>query len=321
MSHSSLLKLPARILWAMLLSCLFPSAGTSQTVPPPAAEKGEPAAGQKGLPEGSPYLRIDRDAHGDPIAMLTSIISFRPAADAREPAGNRDFQVDLIGAVHVADQRYFQQLNERFRGYDAVLYELVAPENDSVPANGKSRHPVGQLQQGLKSMLNLTFQLEQIDYARPNFVHADMSPEEFAESMKERGESFLQMMLRMMGQAMAKQPSGTGAGDAQLLFALFAPDRSLQLKRIVAEQFQDMEGSTKALASGPDQGSAIIHERNKKALAVLRQQLAAGKKRIGIFYGAAHMPDMAQRLQEDFGLQPRGQAEWLKAWDMQTQTQ
>ena len=55
----------------------------------------------------------------------------------------------------------------------------------------------------MKNVLKLEFQLDCIDYSVPNMVHADMSPEEFSQSMKDRGESFLKMFLRAMGQAMA----------------------------------------------------------------------------------------------------------------------
>ena len=37
-----------------------------------------------------------------------------------------------------------------------------------------------------------------IDYKKANFVHADMSPDEMAKSMKDRGESIWTIMLRMM---------------------------------------------------------------------------------------------------------------------------
>src|SRR5688500_5791126 len=34
-------------------------------------------------------------------------------------------QVDLIGVIHIADLAYYQQLNQRFIAYDAVLFELI----------------------------------------------------------------------------------------------------------------------------------------------------------------------------------------------------
>ena len=51
---------------------------------------------------------------------------------------------------------------------------------------------------------------------------------------------------------------------------------------------------------GP-KGSTLISGRNKVALDVLRKEIAAGKKKIAIFYGAGHMPDFQKRLRDDFG--------------------
>jgi hypothetical protein len=99
----------------------------------------------------------------------------------------------------------------------------------------------------------------------------------------------------------------------RLLMALFAKDRDLRLKRILAEQFQDLEGTMRAL-EGPD-GSTIISERNKRALAVLTKQIKEGKRNIGIFYGAGHLPGMEEQLLADFGLR-RAKVRWIEAWDL-----
>ena len=48
---------------------------------------------------------------------------------------------------------------------------------------------------------------------------------------------------------------------------------------------------------------------------MLKQQLAKGKKKIGIFYGAGHLNDMDERLRKDFNLQPAS-ITWLTAWDL-----
>ena len=69
----------------------------------------------------------------------------------------------------------------------------------------------------------------------------------------------------------------------------------------MAQQFESLEGSMSAL-DGPD-GSTIITERNKRCFDVLDKQLAAGKKKIAIFYGAGHLPDMERRLDSDYGFE------------------
>ena len=65
-------------------------------------------------------------------------------------------------------------------------------------------------------------------------------------------------------------------------------------------------------SSGPE-GSTLITERNKVALKKLGEQIAGGKKKIAIFYGAGHMGDIEKHLLADFHLH-RSQEQWLTAW-------
>ena len=257
-------------------------------------------------------MRIERDPAGHELALQTAIVRFESDAPAR-----KGFVVDLIGAVHVGEKAYYEALNKQFEGYDAVLYELVAPEGTRVPKGAKPGGiPVSFLQNGMKDLLGLEHQLEYIDYNRANLVHADMSPEDFAKSMQDRGESVGTILLRMMAAGMARQASeGSKAksSDVELLMALFDRNRALRLKRLMAEQFADLETAMAAL-NGPD-GSTLVTERNKVALAKLEKQWSQGRKRLAIFYGVGHLPDMAQRLVADFNLHETGNS-WLTAWNL-----
>lgn len=255
------------------------------------------------------FLRLVRDAKRNPVAMEAAIVTYAP----RDCSQNHP-TVDLVSAVHIGEKSYYKELNRRFGQYDVVLYELVAPEGTRIAPGGRDvgKHPVSMLQSFMTDVLELEFQLRAIDYTKPNLVHADLSPEQFAEAMRKRGESFWTLFLRMWGYAMSRQ-TDAAESDAALLLALFSKNRALALKRAFAEQFEQFGGSLTAL-EGPD-GSALIADRNKKALEVLRKQIDAGKKKIAIFYGAGHMEDFDRRLREDFGLAPV-ETHWLVAWDL-----
>lgn len=258
------------------------------------------------------FVRLRRDARGKPLALETAIVHYQLPTP-----GGKVAHVDLVAAVHVGEKKYYEELNQRFSKYEAVLFELVAPEDFRAPEGRKleSQSFVGFIQNGLKSLLGLEFQLHGIDYARPNFVHADMSPEEFEETMRKRGESFWQMFLKLLRHGMekqAKQPSNTS--DLDFLLALLKQDR-LVIKRVLAEELA-ANGDALAAISGEDGGSTIITERNKKALEVLRRELQNGKTRLAIFYGAGHLPDMEARLMADFNAK-RMATEWLVAWDLE----
>ncbi|HEX5470305.1 MAG TPA: hypothetical protein VFW73_00370 [Lacipirellulaceae bacterium] len=266
---------------------------------------------------GQDWVRMKYDAKGDPIAMQTAIVRYVPTKSAGK-AGAKSVSVDLIGAVHIGDAAYYRRLNERFKQYDALLYELVAPEGTVVPlGRGTSNtHPIGALQNFAKDMLDLDHQLEYIDYTKPNFIHADMSPAEFEKAMADRHESFLQMYFKLMGAAMAQQSKLDAQGstsDVDLFTALFSKDRARRLKIILAKQLSEMESLM--VSFGGEDGSAIISERNKKALGVLKTQLAKGKKHIGIFYGAGHLRDMDEHMRNDFHMQPVS-ITWLTAWNL-----
>lgn len=257
------------------------------------------------------FVRLTKDKAQTVVALETAVVRYVP-----QDCGRTGPTVDLIAAVHIADKGYYNQLNRLFTDYDAVLYELVAPEGTRVPKGGAAQnsHPVSALQRLMSSTLELQHQLEGIDYTAKNLVHADMSPEQFSRSMERRGESVWNMMFRMMGYAMARQSGDAGgSSDLRMLMALLDKNRAAALKRVMAEQFEDMEGSLAALEG--NQGSTLIAERNKVALGVLRKQIDGGKKKLAIFYGGGHMSDFQRRLADDFGL-VRISERWLPAWSM-----
>jgi hypothetical protein len=304
------------ILWLLLAgaSLAEPAAVADATKTP--KTKADTASAEPDF--GTDWVRILKDNDGDVIGMQTAIVRYVPA---KRIATASPSQVDLIGAVHIGDAAYYRELNGRFTKYDALLYELVAPEGTVVErGRGTSNlHPIGALQNGIKVLLELEHQLEQVDYTKPNFVHADMSPAQFAEAMAERNESFLTMYFRLLGQSLALQSEMAAKGeslDMDLFSALFATDRPRRLKIAMAKQLANMESLM--VSFGGEQGSVIITERNKAALKVLKEQLAAGKKRIGIFYGAGHLNDMNERLREDFDLKPVS-ITWLTAWNLRPQ--
>jgi hypothetical protein len=273
---------------------------------PVATQPEKPAAEAK-----TAWVRMER-VEKKPMALQTAIVRYRPAdGDAKGPT------VDLIAAIHVGDVAYYEGLNEEFKQYDALLYELVAPKGTKIPKGGKasSNSGIGALQNGLKNVLNLEHQLEKVDYTAENFVHADMSPDEFTKKMEERDESFFKLFWRIMAQGMASQSKNSAAfSDVDLIVALFSKDRTHKLKTMMAEQFAGMETMMDSLG-GPD-GSTIITERNKVALEVLKAELAQGRTKVGIFYGAGHMNDMDERLRNEFKLVPT-ETRWLSAWNLQ----
>jgi hypothetical protein len=171
----------------------------------------------------------------------------------------------------------------------------------------------------MKDTLDLSFQLDEIDYTKPNFIHADLDAETFQQMQDERGESMMTLMLKQMMNSMSNPANADAlnADDAgkQLedLVKLFTrPDGSRQMKLLLARNMAKSENDAMGM-SGSD-GTVIVTERNKAAIRALQKALQDGKRDIAIFYGAAHMPDLAERL-VNMGFMPV-ETNWRMAWDL-----
>lgn len=269
------------------------------------------------------FIRVTQlEGKRHPQSLDTAIVTFS-SADKNE---RRRIRVDLISAVHIGDKKYYDDLNKQFKKYDVVLYELVAEQGvrPGTPKSAKvtnksetSRSGVSSLQGGMGAMLSLDFQLDHIDYHAKNFVHADLSPEAFAKRVAERGD-IMQIIFRAFLLGLKKESEGQNEElkmQGRMLGSFFATDSSLSLKRVSAKvMVQQLEDSNWLLGGG-DEGSAILTDRNDAALAVLQKQIKNGKKSIAIFYGGAHMPDMAKKLEKKFNLK-RADTVWMVAWDL-----
>ncbi len=279
----------------------------------------EPAPADEPAKQAQAEVQVEADVDEDlefvrvlkegkkPQSLQTAVVTYRKPGDS-------DVEVTLVGAVHIGEATYYSALNQLFRTYDALLYEMVADPEMGVPdPEERGVSPVSTIQVGMKDALELTFQLDEIDYKAKNFVHADMNPQEFFDSMEARKEGVFKMLLRSMGSGLAMQSSGKGS-DIDLLAALVASDRPRAMRRAFAEQMQMMEGQMAAL-TGEDGKSTLITERNAKAFEVLDKEIESGKKKLGIFYGAGHLKDMHERLTKDYGMQPV-ETKWMDAWDL-----
>ncbi|MCA9034472.1 MAG: hypothetical protein KDA91_05040, partial [Planctomycetaceae bacterium] len=196
------------------------------------------------------YVRIRKNDRRLAVALETSVVTMTDSPDF--PGAT----VDLIGAVHLGETGYYEKLNAMFQEYDVVLFEAVMPE-EAVRRNlrpgGKASAKkaltdedewteakvgltaISVLQLGMKDALGLDFQLSAVDYTNPNFVHADMTAEQFEETMKSRGESFSQMLAREMAKAMGQEQNPL-ATNLDVVLSALSNDRVYRIRRIAAAQ-------------------------------------------------------------------------------------
>lgn len=243
----------------------------------------------------SDFIRVDQDEKA--ARLQPAIASYQKGK----------VTVSLIGAIHLGDKAYYDDLNERFKKYDRVLFEMIGGEDPAVIKQeaGGEEHPLNRIYNLVGTILKLSHQKNVINYTAKNFVHADLTHAEFAKLQKERGESILSFAMEAAGNTENAKQSSTEA----LMKALLSgdPDKAkLLLVDALAQGDEAMAGLTGQ--------SVIITDRNAKCLKVLASQIAKGDKNLGIFYGAAHFPDMEKSLLEQ-GFQKTGQ-EWVTAWEI-----
>jgi hypothetical protein len=290
--------------------------------------RAEPAAVEVAA-EAPEFIRVEENETA--TQLQTAVVRFTKG----------EAVVELVGAVHIADKKYYDGLNTRFTGYDAVLFEGIgspppppaagaapqpaAPAGDAAPAEeaedpapAEEEKPAAPRKPGKldglhtayesgAQWLGLSYQMKEIDYQKANFVHADLSVEEFTALQAERKESLLGFVLKAglnENVRPAKEPS-----TLRLLTSLVRRDKN-GLKRELVHTLGAGDDQIAAIAGD----SVIITDRNAKCLQVLDREVLAGKKKLGIFYGAAHFPDMEKRLLAA-GWQKTG-TEWLTAWDI-----
>jgi hypothetical protein len=182
---------------------------------------------------------------------------------------------------------------------------------------------IGKFQATLAGLLGLTFQLDAINYGAANFVHADLSPKELSAAMQARGETPLALFMRILRLSVDPKIRAPSGGDAEsadelkdinpvMLFLRGASqEERLRLKRFMARRMVDSDDFVKTLQG--DVGLSLIQDRNRAALDVLSRELAAGKRKVAIFYGSAHLEGMHPELVKRFNLKIAS-VEWIPAW-------
>lgn len=170
------------------------------------------------------------------------------------------------------------------------------------------------MQADLADALGLAFQLRAIDYSKPNWRLADMDSAELDAALKARnvdaggflgtlaGTSFSARLVKLL-LGLVRFADGLTGGSIRAMV------------QVMMIELLSTDGIEKAGAAGmaPGMMEVILDDRN----AVVVDRLATLLDRedpedVAIFYGAAHIPDLVERLRERFGYEPAG-VEWITA--------
>lgn len=243
-----------------------------------------------------------------------------------------DQRVTLIGAVHVADESYYDELNMLFKKYDRVLYEMVGGENivswikqreqlkKSNKKGNRGVHALGKAYGRAAEFLNLAEQIDGIDYFAKNMVHADLTHPEFSKLQKERGES-IKGFEKESNQKRVEEQREKSAKESEKKTKSKSEDIADNLKKDltgdankVKRRFMDNLGTMDDHIRSLKTESVVITDRNAKCLRVLAEQFKNKHLNCAIFFGSAHFPSMEKSL-FDLGFEKKEQS-WMTAWNL-----
>jgi hypothetical protein len=308
----------ARFLSAMLLAVLLASCST------PERAKSRPASA---LPPPSQSCVRIANTSSNVVALQIAIRKF-------VPAHGKGAAVWLTGVSHIGDSNYYAALQKHLDAQRLVLFEGVSATPDG-PARGAGSGPSGPaqpdrqdrptLQAAMAKSLGLVFQLDAIDYRRPNFRGSDLSvaqlrkvfdempPSDAGSDASQGFENLLQLM----------QGGSLFEGLVQIGLGVIGSSPNLQglAKLALIETLGQLNGDParlRGLSPGLKQLlDVLVERRNQKVIADLKAELKkpANGGSIAIFYGTGHMPDLETRMRNELHYRPAEEI-WLNAFSV-----
>ena len=271
----------------------------------------------------APYLRIARPA--------TNLTELQVAVRQFIPRDRSKPVVWLAGVSHVGETNYYQSLQKMLNAQDLVLFEGVT-DRASRAAGRKSfdrtEEDLGSMQDTMAQSLGLAFQLNSIDYERPNFQNSDLTIEQLGQLIAKEGppgkpsktaQEFEKLMEMMQGDSFVAALVGAGM---KLIGS--SPKLQAMMKLMMIEVLGRFEGDMSQFQGLPPEWQRLveilIRARNDAVIKDLQVELGkrSPPKTIAVFYGAAHMEDLERRLTRELNYRP-SREEWFSAFSVDLQ--
>lgn len=261
----------------------------------------------------APYVRASNNA--------SNTLELQIAARRFTAPRGKGPVVWLTGVSHIGTSNYFAQLQRHLDGQTLVLFEGVgehsqdfkrSQEEKAADAAAAKAGGAG-LQSSLASSLGLVFQLDTIDYDRPNFRHSDLSIREIRELLAEpRGSGggdaandFDNLLSMMQGDSFMNIVMQFGLG-----ILASSPKLQAMSKVTLIEVITEMGGDPSRIgALSPELKQlleVLIAKRNQRVIDDLKVAMkeVGPKGSISVFYGTGHMNEMETRLRKELHYQP-----------------
>ena len=258
------------------------------------------------------------------------------------PPHHRGPAIWLAGTMHVGEPQYYREVQKFLDAQTVVLFEGVNADSHPRHVSGPRRIAVRpapretgtnagySMQSSLAESLGLVFQLDAINYDRPNFLNSDLS--------------VLQIQRLMAGEpkaapAVPGQPSRSNASFDALLqimdgssflgslvkmgmqFIGSNPKLQAMTKLTLIEAIGRLQGDFTTLRNMPPDLKqllqVLIEARNQQVISDLKTELKIIPRSgsIAVFYCTGHMEDMEKRLTSELHYRPADEI-WLTSFSV-----
>ena len=244
--------------------------------------------------------------------------------------GDDPVQLWLVGVSHIGTEAYYQELQGLLGKADVVLFEGVDGDHPAFKqASSEEGRQRSTLQSNMARALGLVFQLHHIDYNQPHFINSDLTSVQLmalfeGEEMPEATPAARAQMENLIDD-MEQQGFRGEMASSVLAFLDTRPGWAKGMRWGMVNILGNVTGNVSEYAGLPDHlrvlMQVLIEKRNEKVMDDIHEQLQtlAPGQSLAVFYGAAHMHDFEQRIQETYAAEILDTA-WLTAFCGNLQT-
>jgi hypothetical protein len=183
--------------------------------------------------------------------------------------------------------------------------DILVTSDHAVPAAPLGGESI-QIQAELASALDLEFQLDAIDYTGTTFRVSDMAIDELEAAMRERDLDFAMLADTLSGTSLTGQVAAVMLRLIRVLDAMVDGAIADTCKVLLIELIGDPTVLEQSLDQfGEGFSEVLIGMRNQVPIddlaSIIEQEPQV--ETVAILYGAAHLPDLAERLIDQLGYQ------------------
>lgn len=236
-------------------------------------------------------------------------------------------RIKLVGLIHVGDAKYYKIITKLMNDMDYVFYEGIRMDQTAFSLShfiSQTNIPIPS-KKGIQNIVNFQSEfakyfnlVEQGDYLKPkpNWINADVNFFDFVEILKN-----LNINLEQLSRTLTLESKVSLEQDISPEDVIQIDDtRSVAIMKYKRRMAKYLVRSARELCYDENMKlprEAIIIQRNKVALEYMDEKLRSNLPlEIGILYGAAHLPNFLEVLQEKYKFQIQSII-WLDAWRLE----